>query len=543
MRYALLKGWHNYLCLQRLEQAMAAPAGMFDDGRRDEIDGLRAWAERTSDGSLSDLPVAPRPEAWEEVAAESDLCGRLKCPHFEKCFLFKARRLAAQADVVVVNHHLLLSDLAVRRASQNWGDAAVLPAYTRLVIDEGHHLEDAAVSHLGSTVTRRALERLLARLDRRGKGLLSALTQRLSAHDDLLSTASLDLVHARLAPAVHAARDKGALLFDLLATVLTESGQSPLRLTADFASHPAWAAGLDVALTDLLGEIVMLREGLRLVRERLETDERRAEAVAPLLAEMRAVTRRLEGIGDGLTRALRPPPDAERGTVRWLEARGKEKNVAAVAVPFDVAPILREDLFLKVETTVITSATLTSEGEFAFIRQRLGLDQPEVEPETAVFPSPFDYAEQSVLVVPMDLPGAEHRRAGAPRGDRRHRARSRRSERRRIVRALHEPRRGARGGRHAARRRRRCALAGARARRGDRATPCCAASANRGARCCSARRASGRAWTSRGRRCARCSSRSSPSACRASRSPRRTARRSRSPAAIRSASTCCRTRR
>jgi ATP-dependent DNA helicase DinG len=416
VRYALLKGWHNYLCLQRLEQAVAAPAGMFDDGRRDEIDGLRAWAERTSDGSLSDLPVAPRPEAWDEVAAESDLCGRLKCPHFEKCFLFKARRLAAQADVVVVNHHLLLSDLAVRRASQNWGDAAVLPAYTRLVIDEGHHLEDAAVSHLGSTVTRRALERLLARLDRRGKGLLSALTQRLSAHDDLLSTASLDLVHARLAPAVHAARDKGVLLFDLLATVLAESGQSPLRLTADFASHPAWAAGLDVALTDLLGEIVMLREGLRLVRERLETDERRAEAVAPLLAEMRAVTRRLEGIGDGLTRALRPPPEIERGIVRWLEARGKEKNVAAVAVPLDVAPILREDLFLKVETTVITSATLTSEGEFSFIRQRLGLDQPEVEPETAVFPSPFDYAEQSVLVVPMDLPapntdGPAHRAA------------------------------------------------------------------------------------------------------------------------------------
>ncbi len=143
VRFALLKGWRNYLCLQRLEQAVAAPAGMFDDGRRDEIDGLRAWAERTADGSLSDLPVAPRPEVWDEVAAESDLCGRLKCPHFEKCFLFKARKLAAQADVVVVNHHLLLADLAVRRAQQNWGDAAVLPAYTRLVIDEGHHLEDA----------------------------------------------------------------------------------------------------------------------------------------------------------------------------------------------------------------------------------------------------------------------------------------------------------------------------------------------------------------------------------------------------------------
>ena len=86
---------------------------------------------------------------WDEVAAEPDLCQRAQCPAYSKCFLFKARREAAQADVIVVNHHLLLSDLAVRRATGNWGEAAVLPAYTRLVIDEGHHLEDAAATHLG----------------------------------------------------------------------------------------------------------------------------------------------------------------------------------------------------------------------------------------------------------------------------------------------------------------------------------------------------------------------------------------------------------
>ena len=228
--------------------------------------------------------------------------------------------------------------------------------------------------------------------------------QRLSAHDDLLSTASLDLVHARLAPAVHAARAQGALVFDLLASVLAESGQSPLRLTDDFAAHRAWGAGLETALTDLLREIAMLREGLRLVRERMETDERRAEQVAPLLGEMRGVARRLETIGDGLTRALRPPPERSAPIVRWLEARGRDKNVAAVAVPLDVAPILREDLFGKAETTIVTSATLTSGGGFGFLAERLGLDRPEVEPETAVFPSPFDYSQVALLAVPEDLP-------------------------------------------------------------------------------------------------------------------------------------------
>ena len=147
--------------------------------------------------------MQPGDEVWDEVAAEPDLCTRLKCPFFDKCFVFAARRKAAQADVIVVNHHLLLSDIAVRRITQNWDDAAVLPPYTRLILDEGHHLEDAAGAHLGSTITRRGLERLFSRLERRGKGLLPTLVAKLIGRKDLLSVASLDLVQARLT-AVHA---------------------------------------------------------------------------------------------------------------------------------------------------------------------------------------------------------------------------------------------------------------------------------------------------------------------------------------------------
>jgi ATP-dependent DNA helicase DinG len=224
VRFALLKGWRNYLCLVRLQQARASGNALFEEGLQQELETLQSWAERTSDGSLSDLTTAPRPELWDEVAAEPDVCTRAQCPVYTKCFLFKARREAAQADVIVVNHHLLLSDLAVRRATGNWGEAAVLPAYTRLVVDEGHHLEDAAAAHLGSTVSRRSLQRLFNRLERRGKGLLGALIMKLSVSNDLLSTASLELVHSRLAPAVHAVRDKSGVLFDLLETFLQESG-------------------------------------------------------------------------------------------------------------------------------------------------------------------------------------------------------------------------------------------------------------------------------------------------------------------------------
>ena len=403
VRYALLKGWRNYLCLLRLDQARGAGAALFEDAMQSELSGITAWAARTRDGSLADLPTPPRSEVWDEVAAEPDLCLRLKCPHYDKCFLFTARKAAAQADVIVVNHHLLLSDVAVRRAAQNWGDAAVLPAYDRLVVDEGHHLEDAAAAHLGASVTRRGLLRLFNRLDRNGKGLLPALAATLRARRDLLSTASLDLVEGRLAPSVHGSRDRAGYLFDLLGALMDASDGLQLRLTDDFARHPVWAGGLTPALADLLGEIEMMAENLRVVRERHESESRSDEALAPLFNEMRAVARRLLAAADALRTALQPPPAADP-SVRWIEVRGKERNLTVSSVPLDLAPILRDDLFARVRTAVVTSATLATDQRFDFLARRLGLLDTRPSPATGIFPSPFDYPRQALLAIPTDAP-------------------------------------------------------------------------------------------------------------------------------------------
>jgi ATP-dependent DNA helicase DinG len=402
VRFALLKGWRNYLCLYRLELARGSGGTLFDDSTADDLDSIARWAAQTRDGTLSDLATPPRPEVWDEVAAESDLCLRLKCPHFDKCFLFAARRQAAQADVIVVNHHLLLADLAVRRASQKWDEAAVLPPFARLVVDEGHHLEDAAANHLGATVSHRGMQRLFARLERRGKGLLPTLVGRLGSRRDLLSTASLDLVHGRLFPAMLAARDKANVVFEFLSGVMQQHETTVLRLLSSFDDHPVWKAGLDVALDDLLGELGLISDNLRLIRDRLETDETVLEANAPVLSEIRGVTRRLDLSADALRLALRP--SSNEPTVRWLEVRGKERSVVATAVPLNLAPILREDLFRRVTTAVVTSATLTAEGRFDFLRGRLGLTEADVEPEVGVFPSPFDYDEQALLGAPTDFP-------------------------------------------------------------------------------------------------------------------------------------------
>lgn len=411
VRFALLKGWRNYLCKLRLAQVTLLGPTLVEDDAAEAIERIREWAESTVEGSLSDLPSPPRGEVWDEVAAEPDLCTRNACPHFQDCFLFRARREAAQADVVVVNHHLLMSDVAVRRVQGNWDDAAVIPPYARLVVDEGHHLEDAASAHLGVTTTRRALQRLFGRLDRRGRGLVATLIERLSSSRDLLSTASLDIVSQRIVPAVRASREKSDLVFDLLLAVLQEAGTPVLRLGDDFSDHRVWRGGLHIALTDLLRELHVLGESLTLVGDRLQGSEKRDDTLLMLVNELRGVARRLDAAADGLMIALRPAAVAEP-MVRWLEVKGREGNIAVTAVPLDLAPILRDDLFARVKTAVVTSATLAADGRFDFLARRLGLDGGKRRPVTAAFASPFDYPTQALLAIPTDL-AAPNENAGA----------------------------------------------------------------------------------------------------------------------------------
>jgi ATP-dependent DNA helicase DinG len=413
VRFALLKGWRNYLCLNRLDQARMAGVSLFEDGTEADLDAITAWADRTADGSLSDLPIAPKLEVWDEVVAEPDLCQRMKCRFWDRCFVFKARRIAANSDVIVVNHHLLMSDLAVRRTTGNWGDAAVLPAYARLIVDEGHHLEDAAAAHLGANVSNRGMQRLFNRLERRGKGLLPTLTGHLmKSRDDMLSAASLDQVHNRLHPAVERARGRSAALFEMLATVMT-GGESTMRLTDDFATHPLWKAGLSVALEDVIADLDIIFDSLRIIRERMEAAERQDDALLSLIGEVRAVSRRLTGAGDALAQTLNPPP--ANGSVRWLEIKGRDQGVTAASVPLDLAPMLRDDLFARTKTTVVTSATLATDPEFEFLKKRLGLEG-RLEPYTEIFPSPFRFDRQALLAIPDDLPApnvdpAAHSRA------------------------------------------------------------------------------------------------------------------------------------
>src|SRR5262245_2477126 len=208
-RTALVKGRGNYLCRRKAAQAHTQGALLVEDDLLQELGQILAWATQTSDGSLADLPVRPRPEVWEQVVSEHDNCLRARCPFYSTCFFYGARRAAAAADVLVVNHHLLLSDLALRSDTGNYTQNAVLPPSARVIIDEAHHLEDVASAHFGQQVSLAMIERTLGRLQSRrsvGRGVLPALALALgsidSPGDAFIARGAVDWIDQRLTPGV-----------------------------------------------------------------------------------------------------------------------------------------------------------------------------------------------------------------------------------------------------------------------------------------------------------------------------------------------------
>lgn len=414
--FVLLKGWTNYVCLARLEAAVSGQASLFESHHQEELARVADWATETSDGSLADLTVSPSAEVWEEVCAEADLCPRNECPHYHECFFIAAHARAASAHVVVVNHHLLTADLAVRIAQENWTEKAVLPPYRRLIIDEAQHLEDTAAQHLGVSVTSRGVTRLLSRLERNGKGLIPALLAELAARNDLAGKASFDLLHRALLPEVNSAREHSNRVFQILCDRLASGNTDPLRVDDSFTTDAIWEQGLGVAVDNMVSVFGKLREGVETVADRMLLDED-PESKSMLLVEMRGVIRRLQAVTDGVLQVLRPSPGAK--LVRWIERRGNRTTgslpfpLGMAAVPLDLAPTLKESLFDRVETVTLTSATLATGGDFAFLKERLGLDIPpsRVTVEESL-PSPFDFNEQCLLGIPTDVPDPRRDMAG-----------------------------------------------------------------------------------------------------------------------------------
>lgn len=416
--WALVKGRGNYISIRRALLAASSASTLFQEDRTQEISSLLDWMKSTRDGSLADLSSPPSQEVWEEVQSDSDICLRARCPHFQDCFFQRARRRAAAAKLLVVNHHLLFTDLSVRRATNNYSQSAVLPAYRHLILDEAHNAEEAATEHLGVELTRTGLYRLLARLESRGKGILPDLVSTWQGTpEEGTAGLLLERTEARVRPALEEAREALAPFLTLLEGVLPPQGAEALRLGGREGAEPARGDQVQEALTRFLLSFRILAREVGELRTRLQGDERWAADLEGRILDLLSIQNRLENAALGAQRVLDPGREAP-DLVRWLRLKGgspgRGRNLSLAAAPIQVGDVLREDLFRRLESTILTSATLTTRSGFQYLRSRLGLDSEVIreeggglEVEERVVPSPFSFEEQSLLAIPTDLSGPQ----------------------------------------------------------------------------------------------------------------------------------------
>lgn len=416
---ALVKGRGNYLCQRKAAQVKAQGALLVEDGLQSELTDLLAWAARTKDGSLSDLAERPRPEVWEQVVSENDNCLRARCPHYSTCFFYSARRSAAKADIVIVNHHLLMADLALRHETDSYTQNAVLPPAKRVIIDEAHHLEDVATSYFGSRLTWFTLERTFNRVQSSrdtGKGVLPALLMALdsigSADREIAEGAAAwiekRLLDRRRDLAVDAEQCFTELLMQLEQLIGREAGSGhdeKIRVLPDMRESPFWRE-LSKRLSVLADALLAYADDFANVFERADgLEEENAKRLLSLLTELGAAQSRIAGFGAGLHAFV----GDDEETCRWIEMRQRPrtgKSIAFCSAPIAVAPMLRDALFDRFDTAILTSATLTVDRRFDYLHDNVGLKGLKI-PErvgTLLIDSPFDFARQALLAIPDDIP-------------------------------------------------------------------------------------------------------------------------------------------
>ncbi len=381
---ALVKGRGNFLCPRRLREQTDEPE-LFAEHHQ-WIEGLNSWAAETVTGSRSDVPFFIPDEVWQTVNSEPDGCSPARCEQRDRCFVLRARQEAARAKILVANHHIVFSDLAVRHAGFGWDQTAILPPFRHIILDEAHNLERNATSFFSDSVSSAGLRRQLARLDmHRGRkrfGLLEKLKSIGAAGDGITEAGNRIVVLRDRIDVLNA----GALLF--------LGDGSTFRLTAETMEN--FHAVLGAHLIDVQNAIRSLIDACASIRRSIGEEYHEHQ----LYYELQTMIRRFEA-PDAVFHHFQEPDFDEQ--VFWLEKRSGNRagaHVRFVVTPVDVSSRMRETLFERHDTVICTSATLAIHESFAFWAAQTGF--PLENSSTGVFPSPFPYASRVLFAVPED---------------------------------------------------------------------------------------------------------------------------------------------
>ncbi|HYY99429.1 MAG TPA: ATP-dependent DNA helicase [Pyrinomonadaceae bacterium] len=376
---AYMKGRSNYLCLQRVKRAETTPVldGLDDV---DYFDAVRRWSRDSTTGDRAELTALPENLSfWRHIDARSEVCTGQKCPDYDACYVTRMRQRASDADIIIVNHHLFFADLALRGGEYG----QVIPDYSAVIFDEAHQVEDVAAEYFGSQVSNYQVEDMLRDL------------QMLPVTD---AGVNRELTRA----SNRVARFAEGFWMGFARSERAEEGRWPI--TPGTFAHKNREGGIEATP---LGEGYLSLDGaLARLETTLDVLRDKPPEVDNLLRRVRETRFNLEFIVAG----------DDRRYVYWVERRGR--GLFLRASPIDVSTLLQDKLFERVETVVLTSATLASAGSFDFIKRRLGLAAPAEEggedgdasspasskTDELVAPSGYNYEEQAVLYLPPRMP-------------------------------------------------------------------------------------------------------------------------------------------
>jgi len=364
-----MKGRNNYLCRKKLYDLTGQPvlSGL------DEIEQYRAiaaWEQTTQSGDRAELASLPEASAlWHKLDARADTCLGQKCSSWDKCFVTEMRRRGMESDIIIVNHHLFFADLGIKQQAEHAPDAGILPDVGTVIFDEAHELEDVAGSYFGISVSAVRLEEL--------------------CRDVEASLQRKKMYTAALSGAIKSLRERSGFFFSLLPE---GDGRFAFENRREFLEENG-------------DEFVGLRQSLGRLGAEIENLPSKPE-------EVFAFARRAQELHVQLGFLME---SEDKNTVFWIERRrGGREKISLQATPIDVGPILRECLWSKLESSVLTSATLAVGGGFDYIRGRLGIEHAR----DLVLPSHFDYPNQALLYVPPDLPDPRTPQFAAKAADR-----------------------------------------------------------------------------------------------------------------------------
>jgi DNA polymerase-3 subunit epsilon/ATP-dependent DNA helicase DinG len=396
----VLKGRTNYLCLRRW-YAMLRSEDLADHERSMLIKTL-LWVPRTETGDRAELTLNGREEeAWGRVCALAETCTPLNCQFHRAgvCFLARARRAAEEAHLVIVNHALLLADCVSR--------SRVLPEFEHLIIDEAHHLEREATGQMGWRASQRELSaRLGVLLDPaapHAAGITAEVIRLLRSERGRAGREAengLDALERSVQTSVQRAKEQLDVLFSGLTAVAKAHGQAAdgqvvARLSGAVRTQPAWSEvelAWDELSSRLQGLCTLLGELERLIDQSVG-DAEAWEDVAPELVGQHSYWEELRArLGEVLA-------DSSPQLIAWLTA-ARNEDLWLSCAPLHVGPLLREALFDEKETLVLTSATLSTDGHFRYVKERLGLE----DADELQLGSPFLYERAALVLLPSDVP-------------------------------------------------------------------------------------------------------------------------------------------